>query len=209
MLERILTDAVAFFVVVNPIGLVPLFISITRQESPSSRRRIALRGVVIAALILIVFIAVGQILLKALGVTLPSFRIAGGLVLFAISMKMIFENEPVGGQVDGGDRNPAGGGQDISVFPLAMPFIAGPGTIMAAVLLTDSERFSISEQALTTIVLFIILALAYEMMLAADTVQRVIGTTGANVLSRVMGLVLAALAVEVTLAGVRGAFSLR
>ena len=209
MFERILTDAVAFFVVVNPIGLVPLFISITRQESPSSRRRIALRGVVIAALILIVFIAVGQILLKALGVTLPSFRIAGGLVLFAISMKMIFENEPVGGQVDGGDRNPAGGGQDISVFPLAMPFIAGPGTIMAAVLLTDSARFSIFEQAVTTLVLFAILALAYAMMCSADAIQRIMGTTGASVLSRVMGLVLAALAVEVTLAGIRGAFPAR
>jgi multiple antibiotic resistance protein len=208
MFERILTDAIAFFVVVNPIALVPLFMSVTRQESPSSRRRIALRGVVIAALILIVFIVVGQILLKALGVTLASFRIAGGLVLFAISMKMIFENAPVSGQVDGGDRNPADG-QDVSVFPLAMPFIAGPGTIMTAVLLTDSERFSFLEQALTTIVLFIILALAYWMMLAADTVQRMIGTTGANVLSRVMGLVLAALAVEVTLTGVRGAFSLR
>jgi len=209
MFERILTDAIAFFVVVNPIALVPLFISATRQESPSSRRRIALRGVVIATLILILFIVVGQILLKALGVTLPSFRIAGGLVLFAISMKMIFENEPVSGQIDGGDRNPAGGGQDISVFPVAMPFIAGPGTIMTAVLLTDSERFSISEQALTTMVLLIILALAYGMMLAADTVLRMIGTTGANVLSRVMGLVLLALAVEVTLSGVRGAFSLR
>jgi len=207
MFERILTDAVAFFVVVNPIALVPLFISITRQEPPSSRRRIALRGVVIAALILIVFIVVGQILLKALGVTLPSFRIAGGVVLFVIAVKMIFENEPVGEPAGGGASNAAGGGQDVSVFPLAMPFIAGPGTILAAVLLTDSERFSILEQVVTTLVLFAILALAYGMMLAADTVQRIMGTTGANVLSRVMGLVLAALAVEVTLAGIRGAFS--
>jgi multiple antibiotic resistance protein len=209
MFERILTDAVAFFVVVNPIALVPLFISITRQESPSSRRAIALRGVVIAALILIVFIVVGQILLKALGVTLPSFRIAGGVVLFVIAAKMIFEDEPAGEPPGGREGNPAGGVQDVSVFPLAMPFIAGPGTIMAAVLLTDSDRFSLLQQVVTTLVLFSILALAYGMMLAADTVQRLMGTTGANVLSRVMGLVLAALAVEVTLAGIRGAFSLR
>ena len=139
MFERILTDAVAFFVVVNPIALVPLFISITRQEPPSSRRRIALRGVVIAALILIVFIVVGQILLRALGVTLPSFRIAGGVVLFVIVVKMIFENEPVGEPAGGGESNAAVGGQDVSVFPLAMPFIAGPGAILTAVLLTTAS----------------------------------------------------------------------
>ena len=86
--ERIVTDAVTFFVVVNPIGLVPLFISTTRHELPSARRRIAGRSVIIAALILIVFIAVGEILLRALGITLPSFRIAGGLVLLAIAMKI-------------------------------------------------------------------------------------------------------------------------
>ena len=169
----------------------------------------ALRGVVTAALILTVFIVVGQILLKALGVTLPSFRIAGGVVLFVIVVKMIFENEPVGEPAGGGESNAAVGGQDVSVFPLAMPFIAGPGTIMAAVLLTDSARFSIFEQAVTTLVLFAILALAYAMMCSADAIQRIMGTTGASVLSRVMGLVLAALAVEVTLAGIRGAFPAR
>ena len=208
MFERILTDAVAFFVVVNPIGLVPLFISITRKEPPSKRRTIALRGVVIAALILIFFIAVGQILLNALSITLASFRIAGGLVLLAISMKMILENEPQSAPADERAGDPAGSGQDVSVFPLAMPFIAGPGTIMVAVLLTDGARFSIAEQAVTTVVLFIILALAYGMMCGADAVYRVMGTTGANVVSRVMGLVLAALAVETTLAGIRGAFAL-
>jgi multiple antibiotic resistance protein len=206
-LERIVTNAVTFFVVVNPIGLVPLFIAATRQETPESRRSIALRSVIIAASILIVFIAVGQILLNAMGITLPSFRIAGGLVLLAISMKMILADEP---NRDSSERR--GGGQpgreqDLAVFPLAMPFIAGPGTIMAAVLLTDNDQFSIPQQAVTTLILLIVLAFTYGMMRAADTVYRAIGTTGANVLNRVMGLVLAALAVQATLEGVRAAFS--
>jgi multiple antibiotic resistance protein len=206
--ERIVTDAVTFFVVVNPIGLVPLFISTTRHELPSARRRIAGRSVIIAALILIVFIAVGEILLSAMGITLPSFRIAGGLVLLAIAMKMILGDEPKDEPADGGD-GPAEHSQDVAVFPLAMPFIAGPATIMAAVLLTDSDRFSFPQQAVTTTVLLIILAFTYGMMLAAETVHRVIGTTGANVLNRVMGLILAALAVQSALDGVRTAFSLR
>jgi multiple antibiotic resistance protein len=90
-----------------------------------------------------------------------------------------------------------------------MPFIAGPATIMAAVLLTDSDRFSIPQQVVTATILLVILAFTYGMMLAAETVHRVIGTTGANVLNRVMGLILAALAVQSALDGVRAAFSLR
>jgi multiple antibiotic resistance protein len=205
-LERIVTNAVTFFVVVNPIGLVPLFIAATRQETPESRRGIALRSVVIAAGILIAFIAVGQILLNAMGITLPSFRIAGGLVLLAISMKMILADEPNSDSAEGRDGAKRGRGQDLAVFPLAMPFIAGPGTIMAAVLLTDNDQFSVPAQAVTTLILLVVLAFTYAMMRAAETVHRVIGTTGANVLNRVMGLVLAALAVQATLDGVRTAF---
>lgn len=205
-LERIVTNAVTFFVVVNPIGLVPLFIAATRQETPKNRRSIALRSVIIAAGILVVFTAVGQVLLNAMSITLPSFRIAGGLVLLAIAMKMILADEPNKDPSEGRDRGQPGRGQDPAVFPLAMPFIAGPGTIMAAVLLTDNNQFGIPEKAITTLILFSVLAFTYGMMRAAETVHRAIGTTGANVLNRVMGLVLAALAVQTMVDGVRTAF---
>ena len=179
--ERIVTNAVTLFVVVNPIGLVPLFISTTRQETPEGRRSIALRSVLVAAAILVVFIVIGQILLNAMGVTIPSFRIAGGLVLFAISMKMILGSEPSRELSAASGEAPAGAGQDVAVFPLAMPFIAGPATIMAAVLLTDNEKSSIPEQAVTVAILLGVLAFTYAMMLAAEPVQRAIGPTGANV----------------------------
>ena len=206
--QHIVTNAVTFFVVVNPLGLVPLFIAITRNEPPESRADIARRGVVIAAIILIMFIAVGQILLNAMGISLSSFRIAGSLVLLVIAMRMILEDEhgpePTSGVASDGSTR----GRDISVFPLALPYIAGPGAIMASMLLTDNDRFSIPQQAVTTVVLLIVLAFTYGMLLAAERVHRMLGSTGANVLTRVMGLVLAALAVEGILAGIRGAFSL-
>lgn len=208
MFERIANDAVTFFVVVNPVGLVPLFISATREESSGDRRSTALRSVLIAAAILVAFILVGQVLLKALGVTLPSFRIAGGLVLLIISIKMILEEERPEAGAEGRAAHPAGPPPDVAVFPLAMPFIAGPGTIMAAVLLTDGARFSVVEQGVTTAVLLAVLALTYGMLLLADPIHGVLKTAGANVLSRVMGLVLAGLSVEVILAGIRAAFSL-
>jgi multiple antibiotic resistance protein len=207
--DRLLTDAVTFFVVVNPLGLVPLFIALTRSEPPSSRAGIASRGIIIAAIILVAFIAVGQIVLNAMGVSLASFRIAGGLVLLVIAMRMILEDEPAVERADADGTRTVQRDRDVAVFPLALPYIAGPGTIMAAMLLTDNDRFSIPQQAVTTAILFLVLAVTYGTLRAADAVHRLLGSTGANVLTRVMGLVLASLAVEGILAGIRGAFSLR
>src|SRR5687767_13591044 len=111
------------FVVVNPFTLVPVFLGITQHESPSSRRRIAIRSVVIAAVILIASIVIGEILLKAMGVSLSSFRIAGGIVLLVISMKLILEEEPGREPADEGNSTGVKSSRDVSVFPLAMPFI--------------------------------------------------------------------------------------
>lgn len=208
MFERILRDAVTFFVVICPTAVTAVFVALTRHESPSNRRRIARRAVGIAAVILLGCIVIGEILLKALGIALPSFRIAAGLVLLVVSLKMILEEEHKDDPVARLGEVAAKSGQDLSVFPLAMPLIAGPGTIMAAVMLTDNSRYSIPEQAVTAVVLLADLALTYGMLLSAEMIHRVLGTTGANVLSRVMGLILASLSVEVILAGIRGAFSL-
>ncbi|SRR5579871_78932 len=205
--DRLITDAVTFFVV-NPLGLVPLFIALTRNEPASSRMGIARRGVIIAAIILIAFIVVGQIVLNAMGVSLASFRIAGGLVLLVIAMRMILEEEPAAEPV-GPDGAPiVRHDRDVSVFPLAIPYIADPGTIMASMLLTDNERFNMPQQVVTTGILFLVLVFTYGTLRAAESVHRVLGSTGANVLTRVMGLVLASLAVEGILTGIRGAFLL-
>jgi len=205
MLSKLLEDAITLFVVINPIGKVPLFIAITRDETPQRRRQIARRGVVIAAVILIAFIVIGQILLEGLKVSLPAFRVAGGLVLLLIALKMVLSEEESRSRST--EPAPAGGPRDVAVFPLAMPFIAGPGAVMAAVLLTDNDTFSILQQAATGVVLLVILAITYVILLGAEAVQRRLGPTGTNVLSRVLGLVLAALAAEAMLGGLRAFFA--
>ena len=203
--HHIFTDFVYLLVVIDPLSLVPEYISITRQHSPQSRRRTAIRASVIAASILVAFIIVGQILLEALGISLPSFSIAGGLVLLAVSLQRVLTTEDI--QVDE-EAKISGEVRDVSVFPLATPYIAGPAAILAVVLLTDNEKFGFAEQAQTTLVMLFILTLTCAVLLAAGPVQRLLGATGADVISRISGLILAALAVETILQGIRASFSL-
>jgi multiple antibiotic resistance protein len=198
MLDKVFHDIVTLFVVINPIGIVPLFIAIAGNESVAVRRRIAGQAVIIAAAILLVFVAIGQILLEALGIDLASFRIAGGLVLLIIALRMVLE-EVRGGAV----RDPAAARGNVAVFPLATPFIAGPASIMAVVLLTDNNTYTVWQQAETAVLLLIVIAFTYICLIGADLIQRLLGSTGANVVSRIMGLMLAALAVQSMLSGMR------
>ena len=200
--DRLFNDFVTLFVVINPIGTVPLFIAVTRHESAQTIRKTALRSVMISAIILLTFVVVGQMLLSALDIELGAFRIAGGLVLLIISLRMVLESthQPTE-KKESGDRH------DVAVFPLATPFIAGPGAILAAVLLTDHTLYSVSQQVGTTLVMLGVLAIQYVLLLASGTVNRVLGETGTNVISRIMGLILAALAIETILIGLRTAFA--
>lgn len=204
--HRLFTDFVTLFVVINPINLIPYFVLFTRHQPPEEWRRTALRSVVIAAAILVVFIVLGQILLEALGIHLPSFSIAGGLVLLAISLRTILASEQVPEEKE--KEQSSGHARDVAVFPLATPLMAGPGAILAVVLLTDNEQFGFVEQAQTTLVMLAILAITYVVLLAAGPIQRILGTTGADVVSRVLGLILAALSVEIVIEGIRASFSL-
>ena len=198
MLDKVFHDIVTLFVVINPIGIVPLFIAIAGNESVAVRRHIAGQAVIIAAAILLVFVAIGQILLEALGIDLASFRIAGGLVLLIIALRMVLE-EVRGGAV----RDPAAARGNVAVFPLATPFIAGPASIMAVVLLTDNNTYTVWQQVETAVLLLIVIAFTYICLIDADLIQRLLGSTGANVVSRIMGLMLAALAVQSMLSGMR------
>lgn len=202
--HHIFTNFVYLVVIINPISLVPEFLYITKRETPERRRRTALRAILAAAAILIAFLIVGQILLEALGITLPSFSIAGGLVLLAISMMRILKTAEVTHEEDEAEIAP----KDVAIFPLATPYIAGPASILAVVLLTNNDQFGFVEQAETTLVMLSILALTYLALLGADTIQRFLGDTGADVLNRISGLILAALSVETILDGIRASFSL-
>ena len=195
MADKLFHDLVTLFVVVNPIGVVPLFIAVAGHESAAARRRIAGQAILISTVILFVFIGIGQIVLEALGIDLASFRIAGGLVLLIIALRMVLQeaHDPRA------DSSAIYG--NIAVFPLAMPFIAGPASIMAVVLLTDNNVYTLWQEVETAALLVVVLGFTYGCLVGADFVQRVLGSTGANVVSRIMGLILAALAVQSILSG--------
>jgi multiple antibiotic resistance protein len=198
MLDKMFHDIVTLIVVINPIGIVPLFIAAAGNESPAMRRRIAGQAVIIATAILLVFIAIGQIVLEALGIDLSSFRIAGGLVLLVIALRMVLEETRSTAVLDQATVR-----GNVAVFPLAMPFIAGPASILAVVLLTDNDTYTVWQQVETTILLLVVVGFTYICLVGADLVQRLLGPTGANVVSRIMGLILAALAVQSMLTGFR------
>jgi multiple antibiotic resistance protein len=205
MIQSLIADAITLWVVLDPIATVPLFLSVTGHETAAGRRRIAARATLIAGVILTIFVTAGQIVLTALGISLASFQVAGGIVLLSVALKMILGEGP---QDTEPDRGKAKSGSDVAVFPVAMPFIAGPASIMAVVMLTDNDRFGVAEQARTTAVMFGVLLLVYVTLRASETVLRVLGATGINVLTRIMGLILAALAVQSILGGIRQAFGL-
>lgn len=198
MLDNAFTDFVTLWVVVDPIGTVPLFLSATEASPPNELKRIATHGVLIATGVLLGFLILGQILLNGMGITIHSFQIAGGLVLFKVGLSMIFSDHSAHGSGSFGKAN-------VAAFPLAMPFIAGPGAILAVVVLTDNDRFSIFEQSRTAIVLLVVLLIQWVLLLLANPIRRRIGDGVIAILSRVMGLILAALSVETIITGVKDA----
>jgi multiple antibiotic resistance protein len=202
VLKDILADFATVLAVVNPVMVALRFIGVVHHEPPETHARIALRASVIAAAILVAAIVVGQPLLQALGVSLASVRIAGGLVLILIGLRMIL------GEPARPDR-PDEAGRDVAVFPLAMPVIAGPGAITAVILATDDVQYTIGEQAVTTVLTLLVLAACYGAMRGAAVLARALGAVGINVITRLMGLVLTALAVEVIIAGIKAQFGLR
>jgi len=189
MFRDIITDFMTLLVTINPISVVPVFLGLTGGKSPAERRRIALRACLFATAILLFFLAVGQFLMEAIGISIPAFRFAGGLVLLTLGLKMVYgdvASAPASGQASG----------DISVFPLATPMLAGGGAITAIVILTDNYIYAVPEQAATALVMMVVMAISYVVLVSAEPIQRLIGETGTNVISRIMGLILAALAMQ-------------
>lgn len=194
MLEKAIRDALILWATIDPIGTLALFLAVTAAVPAEQRPRIARRAVLYAAVILVGSIVVGQLILDGMRISLPSLQIAGGVILFLFGLQMIFGT---------GEKQPAQeAGHDLAVFPLAVPSIASPGAIMSAIILTDNDRYSIGEQALTGAVLVVILAATYVLMRCAEGFHRLFGKNGAAILIRAMGMLLAALAVEMVIQGV-------
>jgi multiple antibiotic resistance protein len=196
MSDQAIRDFLMLFVTIDPIGTLSLFVPLTAHLTPPERRGLALRSVVYGGGVLMAFLVLGELLLTGLGVRLVSFQLAGGVILFLVGLQMIF------GTGVAAQRSAPEPGHDLAVFPLALPSIAGPGSIMAVVLLTENHGHSILEQALTAGVLVVVLGLTFLVLWAAEILHRLLGRTGASVIVRVMGLILAALATEQVVAGI-------
>jgi multiple antibiotic resistance protein len=201
-------DLINLFVVFNPTGIIPQYLYFTEHVPHKDRRTLAIRCVSIATVILVVFIVVGQLLLEALGIGLAAFKIAGGLVLLVISVRMILEDvdETAGGDDKELHAVSSSSIKKLAVFPLATPLIAGPGGILVVVLLTDNYKYSILEQGVTTLMLLVVMVLTCLVLLTGESIQRHLGLTGINMMSRISGLILSALSVETILDGVTSRF---
>ncbi|HDY84686.1 MAG TPA: MarC family protein [Methylophaga sp.] len=188
---------------IDPIGTIPVFIAVTDQYDKKTKRRIALLATIVSAGILIFFLVVGELLLKALSIPLPAFQISGGIVLFLFALTMIFGDSKIDGEIKMLEDDH----RDTAIFPLAVPSIASPGAMLAAVLLTKNTVFTVWEQVQTALVMLSVLLVAYILMLLAGGVNRLIGSSGARVISRVMGLILSAIATTNILAGLSEYFN--
>jgi len=207
MFEQPLKFLVVFFVVVEPVSLIPLFSGLTQGATSQYKRRMALKSVIVAALILVLFACGGAAFLDLMGISLQAFRIFGGMLLFLLSLEMVFARES-GTRTSSSEAAESKRRADISVFPLAFPFIAGPGAL-ATILLWFGPLHAGRDAALFAgylVATLAVLAISLVLMLLAEPLMRIIGVTGANVASRLAGVILGALAVQFVLDGLRQAF---
>jgi len=187
-----LSEFVTLFLVVNPIAVLPVFMAVAGPLDRPVQRKLALYSVAVAFAVLVFFMFAGSFLLRSMGVALTAFQISGGIVLFLMALAMVRGDSFVPAD---GSANP----MSLAVYPLAIPKIAGPASMLTVVLLTDDDRYDVIDQLRTVGVLAVVLIIQLLLLLAAGAISRVIGNAGNAVIGRVMGVLLAALAVNMVL----------
>lgn len=202
--QEIVQQFVLLWSVIDPIGTVPVFMAVAAGLSVAAQKQLALKAVFVAGLVLIFFVLAGELLLRAMSIPLSAFQVAGGVVLFVFAMTMIFGESKPESELALAKRN-----ADAAIYPLAIPSIASPGAIMASVLLTDSYRYSPVDQMITAAILVSILLITLGLLLVAHRLQRLLGTSGASLVSRVMGLLLASIAASNVMAGIADYYGLQ
>ena len=194
----LITAFATLFVVIDPPGLVPLFIALTQGMDPAHRRAMARRACLIAAFLLLIFGLFGESILGFIGISMPAFRIAGGILLFLTALDMLFERRTQRreGQQPDPDHDP-------SVFPLATPLIAGPGAIATMILLMGQAGETLPAKLAVIGLLAAIMLVTFLFLLASPPIERLLGRTGTVVITRLLGMLLAALSVQFVIDGVR------
>ena len=200
MIELYISSLITFFVVIDPPGCAPIYAGLSASASAEQKRAMAIRAVGVSALILFVFALFGEALLKGLGISLASFRIAGGIMLFLIALEMVFEKRTERREDRAAKVASDPEAEDVSIFPMAMPMIAGPGSI-ASVMLLMSRNSGIERSLVVLGAMVTILLLTLVALLAAGPIMRILGAKIEAVITRLLGVLLAALAVQFVLDG--------
>jgi multiple antibiotic resistance protein len=198
---EIVTTIFFLIAVIDPIGSVPVYLEATKQFDKKHKIKIAIRASIIAFFILLFFIVIVQLILEGMQVSLDAFQISGGVILFLFALTMIFgDGKPET------EKHSIKDYKHVTIFPVAIPSIASPGAIMAVVLMTDNHLYTIQQQALTVVLVLVVIAITCLLLLAANFVQKRIGEYGITVISKIMGLILASYAIQSILSGVKDFF---
>jgi len=201
-----LAALVTLLVVVDPPGVVPIYVTLTSDEQPARRRKILIRAVLIAFGVALFFLVAGRAVLSYLGVTVHAFSISGGVLLFVAAMPMLFGQR--GGLQSAEPKEQGSVGEDISVFPLAMPMLSGPGTIATILLLTSQAGGDMRKLIAIGVAIGTVFLISFIVLYLGARLIGLVGEGGVHIATRVMGIVLAALAVQYVLNGVTGYYQL-
>ncbi|HDP88692.1 MAG TPA: NAAT family transporter [Thioalkalivibrio sp.] len=204
-MDMLIANFILLFIVVDPIGVAAVFTGLSAGMARAAQRRAAVQGALVALGILLLFFLAGEQLLGWLGIGIPAFRVAGGILLFLLAIDMVLVRDSALRTATDSERDEAASRNDISVFPLAFPLLAGPGAL-TTVLLMASHGHSLGDHLAQAGVVVVVLLLALLALLAAPGLTRVLGATGVNVVNRVLGLILAALAAQYILDGLVAVF---
>ncbi len=192
-----------FFATIGPLDVAATFVALTANQTSRQKRSIAIRGSLISTIILVAFALIGEYLLAGLGISLAALRSAGGILLLLIAIDMVFARSSGGTSTTEEEEQEAISKTDISVFPLATPLIAGPGTMGAVILLMANQAGDVTGQAIILASLLAVLLLTFISLLLAGKIQQLLGVTGMHVITRVMGVLLSALAVQFIFDGIK------
>lgn len=196
----LITAFTTLFIIIDPLGLTPLFIALTQGMTPAQRRGVAMRACLVAGGLMVVFMLLGEAVLGFVGISMDAFRIAGGILLFLTALEMLFQRRQERKADNAAEIDVA---DDPSVFPLALPLIVGPGTITTLILLTGQANGAVDLFAIGGVCLAVLL-IVFLAFLSAGALERLLGKIGLNIVTRVLGMLLAALAVQFILDGLRG-----
>jgi multiple antibiotic resistance protein len=202
MLETAIVTFTTFFATIGPVDVAVIYAAMTKSSSEQDKRTMAIRGTLIAMTILVCFALMGETLLKTLGISLAALKFSGGILLLLIAIDMVFARSSGGSGTTDEEKQEGEGKEDVSVFPLATPLIAGPGSMGAIMLLMANANNDLATQSIVIASMIAVLLLTLILLLLANKVQKLLGITGIHVISRVFGVILAALAVQFMFDGI-------